>query len=114
MNYISNIKINYFVTNKVNNKYYFNFIDILDKYIDTKKTYNYLNGLTIRQINNIYKIIYIKWINIIKDKSNIYKINKKIDINEFNNNIKKFINLEIDNVSKYSRAIFVINIIYNN
>ena len=114
MNYISNIKINYFVTNKVNNKYYFNFLDILDKYIDTKKIYNYLNGLTIRQINNIYKIIYIKWINIIKDKSNIYKINKKIDINEFNNNIKKFINLEIDNVSKYSRAIFVINIIYNN
>jgi len=124
MNYIINIKpihnkfnINININN--NNNIKFTFINDLLDYIDISNYYDYLNSLNDREINNMYNIIYIKWVKLINNKKidvknkldhpNRIKITKK-NLNEL---LQKFCE-ENTYINKICKCIFIMNIIAIN
>ena len=90
------------------------------KKLDIKFYYNICNKISVRDINNIYTIIYIKWTRIINTNKNLKLINiinpkKKIyTYKEINIFFYNFINNSKDNISKYTKIIFILNIIVSN
>jgi len=117
MNYIINIKpIN---NNNNNNNIKFTFINDLIDYIDISNYYDYLNSLSDREINNMYNIIYIKWVKLINNKKidvknkldhpNRIKITKK----KLNELLQKFCE-ENTYINKICKCIFLMNIISVN
>ena len=95
---------------KTNNKLFnqtYNFLDIMNNYLNINNYYLYLNSLSERQINNLYKIISIKWHRYVKNDI-LIKEKKYIDHNLFNDIINNFI-LNKDDINNYCKAIFIMN-----
>tara|TARA_R110001592_G_scaffold336301_2_gene621784 strand:- start:1262 stop:1630 length:369 start_codon:yes stop_codon:yes gene_type:complete len=120
MNYIINIKpINNKFNINLNNNIKFTFINDLLDYIDISNYYDYLNSLNDREINNMYNIIYIKWVKLINNKKidvknkldhpNRIKITKK-NLNELLQNFCQ----ENTDINKICKCIFIMNIISVN
>ena len=72
MEYIKRINVNNLENS---NKYNFTFLDDFKKKLDIKFYYNICNKISVRDINNIYTIIYIKWTRIINTNKNLKLIN---------------------------------------
>jgi len=103
MSYLLDDKLlkNIYYKEYVNNDYDLNFLDLLNNYIDTNIIYNVLKSIDIQTNKNIINYIFLKWAKINKISYN--KNIKNLDINEFNNKLKEFINDEL------YKAIYVYN-----
>lgn len=92
--------------NELSHFHKFDCFQIIHKYIDITPYYKILNSLLMHNIKNIVNFINIKW-NIIKKHTNSFHslvLNKNIfNHDDFNNNIKQFINNNV------IICIFVIN-----
>ena len=86
--------------------YYMDFLDIINDYINIDIYYKNLNNFELKDLENLYHFINVKWTRIVNYMDNNEYSHKKLEkLTNFNKNIKKFIDSDI------VIALFVKNII---
>lgn len=86
-----------------NKNHIYDFLDILKEYYDINKIYYVLEDIDVQILKNIYNYIFLKWkiVNNFNDLKYVRDITKE----QFNNDLKDFINDEL------YKSIFVTNLI---
>ena len=86
--------------------YYMDFLDIINDYINIDIYYKNLKNFELKDLENLYHFINVKWTRIVNYMDNNEYSHKKLEkLTNFNKNIKKFIDSDI------VIALFVKNII---
>tara|TARA_B110001469_G_C9617891_1_gene307788 strand:- start:1253 stop:1609 length:357 start_codon:yes stop_codon:yes gene_type:complete len=116
MEYIKNIK---HIKQKENEFNSFSFLDDMNEYIDVYSYYILLDNLSIRDINNIYKLSYIYWCKMIKNNmisiKNIFiKPNDIYNKSMINDLFNKFIHNTTDTINYKCKCIYLMNVIESN
>ena len=115
MSLILDVKKTISASNEYKDNIIFNFLDIMDSYLNIDIYYDLINNLNNKQIDNLYYFIYIKLLKLCKFEENINKLNKLTiyDKYQFNNIIYNYIhyNNDDDLNNKITLSIIIMNLI---